>query len=81
MKITHMPEAQDVPGLEGNWGVTNTKSLSGAVRHCHPRSDLKAFSLRRKQMRLTGLRLALRAVTKDPEILSHASGFFSLRWH
>ena len=49
MKITHMPEAQDVPGLGRKLGRTNTKSLSGAVRHCHPRSDFKAFSLRRKQ--------------------------------
>ena len=49
MKITHMPEAQDVPGLGRKLGRTNTKSLSGAVRHCHPRSDFKAFPLRRKQ--------------------------------
>lgn len=49
MKITHVLEAQDVPGLGRKLGRTNTKSLSGAVRHCHPRSDLKAFSLRRKQ--------------------------------
>lgn len=49
MKITHVPEAQDVPGLEGKLGRTNAKSLSGAVRHRHPRPDLKAFSLRRKQ--------------------------------
>ena len=33
MNITHVPEAQDVPGLGGKLGRTNTKSLSGAVRH------------------------------------------------
>lgn len=49
MKITHVPQALDVPGLGGKLGRINAKSPSGAARHCHPRSDLKAFSLRRKQ--------------------------------
>ena len=49
MKITHMPEAQDVPGLGRKLGRTNTKGPSGAVRHCYPGSDLKFFSWRRKQ--------------------------------
>lgn len=49
MKITHVPEAQDVPGLGGKLGRTNTKGPSGAVSHCYPGSDLKVVSWRRKQ--------------------------------
>ena len=33
--------AKDVPGLGGKLARTNSKSPSGAVRHCHPRSDLQ----------------------------------------
>lgn len=42
MKIT-CDSAQDVPGLGGKLARTNSKSPSGAIRHCHPGFDLQPF--------------------------------------
>lgn len=68
-------------GLEGNWGGLIPRAFQGLLGTVILGLTSKPSLWGESKMRLTGLRLALRAVTKDPEILSYASGLFSLRWH
>lgn len=82
MKITCVPSAKMCQCFA--WrklARTNTNSFSRALRLCHPGSDLRSFSLRRKQM-VTAEKFYSQElwprVQKAPLL---AAGFISLSWH
>lgn len=66
MKITCVPSTQDVPGLGAKLARISTKSLLGAVGHCHPGSDLTACLRGKSKRKVAVLNLCSQSGHKEP---------------